>query len=58
MLTPESIEAGSVEQKMTGSMFIVEAESINIVRQVVESDIYYTEGVVSNLNCNRVGSTP
>jgi uncharacterized protein YciI len=31
---------------MTGSLILYEAESIEEVRKVVESDIYYTSGVV------------
>ncbi|KAF8893939.1 hypothetical protein BD779DRAFT_1669454 [Infundibulicybe gibba] len=33
------------EKKMIGSMLIVEAESIDEVRKIVEADIYYTAGV-------------
>lgn len=47
MLTPESIETATSTKKMTGSMFIMEAESIDAVRNVVQNDIYYTSGVVS-----------
>lgn len=47
MLTPESIETATSPKKMTGSMFIMEAESIDAVRNVVQNDIYYTSGVVS-----------
>ena len=31
---------------MTGSLILYEAESIEEVRKVVESDIYFTSGVV------------
>ena len=47
MLTPESIETATSDKKMTGSLFIMEAESISAVRNVVQNDIYYTSGVVS-----------
>jgi hypothetical protein len=46
MLTPESIEPGG-ESKMIGSVLVYEAESLEEVRKVVESDIYYKSGVVS-----------
>ena len=47
VLTPESIETATSDKKMTGSMFIMEAENINAVKNVVQNDIYYTSGVVS-----------
>lgn len=36
----------SGRKKMTGSLMFYEAESIEEVRKIVESDIYYTSGVV------------
>lgn len=45
MITPESV--GSADKKMTGSVLIYEAESLDAVKKIVESDIYYTAGVVS-----------
>ncbi|OBZ65882.1 hypothetical protein A0H81_14198 [Grifola frondosa] len=45
MLTPESIESPTAEKKMIGSMMIVEAESLEEVKQLVETDIYYTANV-------------
>ena len=36
-------------KKMTGSLMFYEAQSIEEVRKMVESDIYYTSGVVSHL---------
>jgi uncharacterized protein YciI len=44
-LAPESTDE-SGRKKMTGSLILYEAESIEEVRKVVESDIYYTSGVV------------
>ena len=34
------------KEKMFGSLIFFEAESIEEVRKIVESDIYYTSGVV------------
>lgn len=47
MLTPASIESPAAEKKMVGSVFICEAESLDAVRKLMESDLYYTSGVVS-----------
>lgn len=47
MLTPESVESPIAEKKMVGSMFIFEAQDIAEVKKMVEGDIYYTSGVVS-----------
>lgn len=49
MLSPESIETPTSEKKMVGSVLIMEAESLAAVKKIVEEDIYYTSGVVSNL---------
>lgn len=45
MLSPESITGG--EKKMVGSVMFFEMESLEDVRKLIESDIYYTSGVVS-----------
>ncbi|KAI0359258.1 hypothetical protein OH77DRAFT_1517799 [Trametes cingulata] len=45
MLTPESIESPAAEKKMVGSIFVCEAESLEAVRKLMESDVYYTSGV-------------
>lgn len=45
LLTPESIATPTSDKKMVGSMFICEAENIEEVKKVVESDIYYKAGV-------------
>jgi hypothetical protein len=50
MLTPESIEAATSSPKMTGSVLILQAENIDIVKKIAETDIYYTTGVVSSLS--------
>ncbi|KAJ3761815.1 hypothetical protein EV361DRAFT_792407 [Lentinula raphanica] len=44
-ITPESIEYEDATVKPFGSCIIYEAESIDVVRKMVESDIYYTSGV-------------
>ncbi|KAF7344423.1 YCII domain-containing protein [Mycena sanguinolenta] len=43
LLTPESLTSG--EKKMIGSTFIFEAENLETVKKIIESDIYYTSGV-------------
>ncbi|KAF7348546.1 YCII domain-containing protein [Mycena venus] len=43
LLTPESLTGA--EKKMIGSAMIYEAESLEAVKAIVESDIYYTAGV-------------
>ncbi|KZT03972.1 uncharacterized protein LAESUDRAFT_658697 [Laetiporus sulphureus 93-53] len=45
LLTPESIASPNAEKKMIGSVIICEAESLEAVREVIESDIYYTANV-------------
>lgn len=47
MITPESIESEDAPPKALGSCVIYEAENIEVVRKMVESDIYYTSGVVN-----------
>ena len=47
-LTPDSVLPGA-EQKMNGSLLIAEASSIEEVKEIVESDAYYTNNVVSPL---------
>ncbi|KAH9913503.1 hypothetical protein B0H21DRAFT_703925 [Amylocystis lapponica] len=46
MLSPESIASPTAEKKMVGSVIIYAAESLEACRKIVESDIYYTSGVV------------
>jgi len=45
LLSPESLSAPPESQKMVGSTFICEAESLDDVKKLVEEDIYYKEGV-------------
>ena len=49
MLTPESATLPAAERKMVGSVFVCEAESLEEVRALMESDVYYTSGVVSRV---------
>ena len=44
LVTPETHTAE--QKKMVGSVLIIEAESLDEVRKMVESDIYYTSNVV------------
>ncbi|KZV62278.1 hypothetical protein PENSPDRAFT_658220 [Peniophora sp. CONT] len=45
-LTPESIAAiQPSEKKMTGSMLLYEAESIDVIREIIEKDVYYVNNV-------------
>lgn len=46
MLTPESITSPTAVKTMTGSTIIYSASSLEEVRKIVESDVYYTAGVV------------
>ncbi|KAJ7255307.1 hypothetical protein C8J57DRAFT_1075849 [Mycena rebaudengoi] len=43
LVTPESLT--SANKEMTGSVIIYEAESLEAVTKIVQSDIYYTAGV-------------
>ncbi|KAJ6572061.1 hypothetical protein B0H19DRAFT_1255979 [Mycena capillaripes] len=43
LLTPESLTGA--EKKIVGSAMVYEAESIEVVRKLIEDDIYYTAGV-------------
>ena len=46
MLTPESITSPTAVKTMTGSTLIYSASSLEEVQKIVESDVYYTAGVV------------
>jgi uncharacterized protein YciI len=50
MASPKSLDliAAGEKPEAIGSLFIVEAESLEVVRRIMESDIYYKEKVVSN----------
>ncbi|KAF8197993.1 hypothetical protein BJ912DRAFT_1055662 [Pholiota molesta] len=45
LTTPEAITNPDAPKHMVGSTFIFEAESIEQVKQYIESDIYYKAGV-------------
>lgn len=47
-ITPESVLPGA-EQKMNGSLLVMEASSIEEVKIFVEADVYYRNNVVSLL---------
>lgn len=47
MFSPESVTPGATQKKMVGSVMFFQADSIEDVKKSVESDIYYTAGVVS-----------
>jgi hypothetical protein len=47
LLSPESVESPTSETKIVGSVLVYEADTIAEVKKAVESDIYYTSGVVS-----------
>ena len=44
-LTPESVLPGA-EQKVNGSLLVVEAPSIEEAKKVVEGDVFYSNNVV------------
>ena len=46
MITPDSLETEGAPKPL-GSCIIYEAESLDAVKKMVESDVYYTAGVVS-----------
>lgn len=46
-ITPESIDVPAEDRKPVGSVFIIQAKSLDEVRKMMEEDIYYTSGVVS-----------
>lgn len=50
MFSPESVLLGATQKKMVGSVMFFQADSIEEVKKSVESDIYYTSGVVSLVN--------
>jgi len=45
MITPESLELQGEQRQPVGSVLIVEAETLEQARTMMESDIYYTSGV-------------
>ena len=48
-VTPETTTNPVPERKVTGSMLIVEDESVEAVRKLIEADCYWTENIVSKL---------
>lgn len=47
MFSPDSVLPGAAEKKMVGSVMFFQADTIEEVKKTVESDVYYTSGVVS-----------
>ncbi|EPS96631.1 hypothetical protein FOMPIDRAFT_1130128 [Fomitopsis schrenkii] len=45
LLAPESIASPDAPTKLVGSMMVIEADSIESARAVIESDVYYQSGV-------------
>ncbi|KAI5116477.1 hypothetical protein M0805_003506 [Coniferiporia weirii] len=45
VLSPESIASPDAPQNMVGSMMIFQASSLDEVKKIIESDIYYSDGV-------------
>ncbi|KAL0579748.1 hypothetical protein V5O48_002242 [Marasmius crinis-equi] len=45
MTVDPTSDLSAAQKKATGSMLIYEAESLEKVKELVESDIYYTSGV-------------
>ncbi|PPQ70515.1 hypothetical protein CVT26_013973 [Gymnopilus dilepis] len=45
LTTPDAITNPDAPKNMVGSAFIIEAESIEQVKNMIENDIYYTSGV-------------
>nr|GAT50691.1 predicted protein [Mycena chlorophos] len=43
MTTPESITSG--EEKLIGSLVIIQGESLGAVRKIIEDDVYYRSGI-------------
>jgi hypothetical protein len=50
MLTPESIATSDAPKKLIGSIMFFESDSLETLRRRLESDIYYTSGVVRGSN--------
>ena len=49
MLSTESISIPGAEQKLIGSLMVFEAPTLEEVRKIIESDLYYSNGVVSTV---------
>lgn len=46
-VTPDSADLEGTDRKAVASMLIIKAKSLEDVKAMIESDIYYTSGVVS-----------
>ena len=46
LVSPDTLNKQLAEQKMVGSMMVMEAESLEKCLEILKSDIYYTSGVV------------
>ncbi|KAG2033501.1 hypothetical protein BDR03DRAFT_935625 [Suillus americanus] len=44
-MTPESVDAAAADKKFLGSCIIYEGENIDVVRKLVEDDVYYKTDV-------------
>ncbi|KAG2072271.1 hypothetical protein BDR04DRAFT_1051713 [Suillus decipiens] len=44
-MTPESVDAAAADKKLIGSCIIYEGENIDVVRKLVEEDVYYKTDV-------------
>jgi uncharacterized protein YciI len=47
LLSPDTMVMEGRRSNAIGSLFIVQAKTIEEARKVIESDLYYTSGVVS-----------
>ncbi|KAG1745495.1 uncharacterized protein EDB91DRAFT_1050022 [Suillus paluster] len=45
-MTPESVDAAAADKKFVGSCMIYEGGNIDVVRKLVEEDVYYESDVV------------
>ncbi|KZT69326.1 hypothetical protein DAEQUDRAFT_669892 [Daedalea quercina L-15889] len=45
LLAPESIASPNAPFKLVGSLMVIEADSIESARKIIESDVYYQSGV-------------
>lgn len=48
LVDPDATESEGTTKQAVGSLLIFQAETLSDVKKMVESDIYYTSGVVSN----------
>lgn len=50
LVTPEEMESETGPKKAEGSLLIIKAGTIAEARKLIESDVYFTSGVVSCCN--------